>query len=430
MIQGISARAMLLYDQGRYDLAEEQTRHWLLDDPDDAHAHALLALCLLKRQDWGQSLREVTEAVRLGPDMAYTHYVAGHVLLAADRHAQALNAATIAIRLDSGIPAHHALVASIHLGKRRWRDALSAAETGLAIDPEHVECNNARAMALVKLGRRDEAGSTMRRTLALDPEDAFSHTNQGWTLLHDRKPDEAMRHFREALRIDPSLDWARAGIVEALKARNFIYRWMLAYFLFMSRLGHRAQWGILIGGYVGSRILSQLGETHPSLQPYTFPVVIAYVCFAILSWLAYPLFNLMLRINRMGRLALSAEQRIAANWVGGVLLIALLALIGHFVSGATILIDVALMSGLLAIPMAALFNSPRGWPQMIMGLAIASLAVIAAIHLWRMAEITGWGPSMLKRDWDKNELLSVYAKGILGATILGNIMGQASVKKG
>jgi hypothetical protein len=47
-----------------------------------------------------------------------------------------------------------------------------------------------------------------------------------------------------------------------------------------------------------------------------------------------------------------------------------------------------------------------------------------------MAEIAGWGPSILKKDWDKYELLSVYAKGILGATILGNIMAQASVKKG
>jgi tetratricopeptide (TPR) repeat protein len=430
MIQGISARAMLLYDQGRYDLAEEQTRRWLLDDPDDAQAHALLALCLLKRQDWGQSLREVTEAVRLGPDMAYTHYVAGHVLLAAGRHAQAMNAASIAIRLDSGVPTHHALAATIHLEKRRWRDALAAAETGLAIDPEHVECNNVRAMALVKLGRRAEAGSTMRRTLALDPEDAFSHANQGWTLLHDRKPDEAMQHFREALRIDPTLDWARAGIVEALKARNFVYRWMLAYFLFMSRLGHRAQWGILIGGYVGVRMLSQLGDTHPALQPYTLPVVIIYACFAILSWLAYPLFNLMLRIHRMGRLALSHEQRVAANWVGGVLLVALVALVAHFIVDATILIDVALMSGVLAIPTAALFNSPRGWPQMVMGLAIAGLIAIAATHLWRMAEIAGWGPSILKKDWDKYELLSVYAKGILGATILGNIMAQASVKKG
>jgi len=420
---------MLLYDQGRYDLAEEQTRHWLLESPDDAQAHALLALCLLKREDWGQALREVTEAVRLGPDVAYTHYVAGHVLLAANRYKEAMGAASMAVRLDTGAPSHHALVAAIHLARRQWRDALAAAETGLAIDPEHVESNNVRAMALVKLGRRAEAGNTMRQTLALDPEDAFTHANQGWALLHERKPDQAMLHFREALRIDPTLDWARAGIVESLKAKNFVYRWLLAYFLFMARLGTRAQWGIIIGGWLGSRILLHLGRTNPGFETYTLPIVIAYAVFAILTWLAYPLFNLLLRINPIGRLALSAEQRTAATWVGSVLLTALLALVGFFVFQRGILIDVALMAGLLAVPLAALFNSPKGWPQLVMALAILGLVGIAAAHIYQMSQHNGLGPSMLKKDYDQYELLSTYAKGILGATILGNLMAQATVRK-
>jgi len=72
----------------------------------------------------------------------------------------------------------------------------------------------------------------------------------------------------------------------------------------------------------------------------------------------------------------------------------------------------------------------RSNPQLVMGLAIAGLIIIAATHLWRMAEVAGWGSSMLKKDWDKYELLSVYAKGILGATIFGNVMARASVKKG
>lgn len=421
---------MLLYDQGRYDLAEEQTRHWLLESPDDAHAHALLALCLLKRQDWDQSLREITEAVRLGPDIAYTHYVAGHVLLAANRYKEALGAASMAVRLDAAAPSHHALVALVHLEKRQWRDALRAAETGLAIDPEHVECNNVRAMALVKLGRRAEAGDTMRQTLALDPEDAFTHANQGWTLLHQRKPDQAMQHFREALRIDPTLDWARAGIVESLKAKNFIYRWMLAYFLFMARLGSRAQWGIIIGGWVGSRILLQVGQTNPGFQAYTLPIVIAYAVFAILTWLAYPVFNLLLRINPIGRLALSPEQRTSATWIGSVLLVALLSLAGFFVFHRGILIDVALMSGLLAIPLSGLFSSPEGWPRLVMGAAIVGLIGLAVAHVYQMSQHNGLGPTMLKRDYDQYELLSVYAKGILGATILGNVMAQATVRKG
>ena len=38
-----------------------------------------------------------------------------------------------------------------------------------------------------------------------------------------------------------TLDWARVGMIEALKARNPVYRLLLLYFLWMSRLARRAR---------------------------------------------------------------------------------------------------------------------------------------------------------------------------------------------
>src|SRR5581483_7555851 len=127
--------------------------------------------------------------------------------------------------------------------------------------------------ALVKLGRKTEAASTIDGALQRDPENARSHANQGWTYLHRGEPKLAMVHFREALRIDPTLDWARAGMVEALKAHNVIYRWVLRYFLFMSRLNKQARWGILIGGYIGYRVALNVAQTNPTLAPYLWPIV-------------------------------------------------------------------------------------------------------------------------------------------------------------
>src|SRR4051812_22199289 len=98
-MQTVLTRAMLLYDQGRYDLAEEQARHHLTGEPDDGHAHALLALCLTRREDWTGAIREIGEAVRLAPTSAYTHYVAGHVSLAANRYESAMREAEAAVQL-------------------------------------------------------------------------------------------------------------------------------------------------------------------------------------------------------------------------------------------------------------------------------------------------------------------------------------------
>ena len=90
-------------------------------------------------------------------------------------------------------------------------------------------------------------------------------------------PLKAMEHFREALRLDPEMEWARAGIVEAMKARNFVYRWMLAYFLWMARLDSRVRWGLVIGAPGGEQPhLAAGGGRTPALAPLLLPILFAY----------------------------------------------------------------------------------------------------------------------------------------------------------
>ena len=107
-------------------------------------------------------------------------------------------------------------------------------------------------------------------------------------------PKKAAEHFREALRLDPQNDWARRGIIEALKARHFIYALMLKYFLWMARFSRGGQMGILLAAYFGNRILAGVAHANPNLAPWILPLRILYVAFALMTWLAYPLFNLCL----------------------------------------------------------------------------------------------------------------------------------------
>ena len=158
-------------------------------------------------------------AVHLGPDLPFPHYALAEVWLARNRLKASLAAVNEAIRLNPEDVHHFALLSRIHFGRSSWQAGLEAAEAGLAIDPESVPCTNLRAMCLVRLGRKAEAGATIDAALA-EPEIALTHANQGWTLLEQRKPQKAMEHFREALRIDPELEWARVGIVEAMKGRE------------------------------------------------------------------------------------------------------------------------------------------------------------------------------------------------------------------
>ncbi len=313
-------RAIVLFQQKRHDLAEKELRQLLAAEPHDAHAHALLALCMAHQNKLDEAIAEARQAVHLAPDFDFAHYAMARVLCDQDKETDAEAAIQEAIRLEPNGADNFALLAGIRYDLRRWEEALAAADQGLAADPEHVSCTNLRAMVLVKLGRRPEAKASLGTALSKDPDNATTHANQGWALLHDGEAHAAMEHFREALRLNPQQEWARQGILEALKARNIIYRWMLLYFLWMSRLSSRAQWGVIIGGYVAYRLLGGITKTNPELAPLLMPLMGLYLIFVILSWTAAPLFDLILRLDRFGRYALSREQIVASNWVGGCLL--------------------------------------------------------------------------------------------------------------
>src|SRR5262245_42168921 len=220
-------RAWLLFQQSRYDLAEAELAQVLAADPDDAAAHALRALCLNHRNKHVEATEAAERAIALAPGMALAHYALAMALLSRERLADAEKAAAMAIECEPENANHFSLLSLIRFNRRDWTGALEAADQGLQIDAEHSGCINARAMALGKLGRREEASEAIKGALARDPEDAFSHANEGWTALHASNPRKALEHFREALRLNPELDWARLGMVEALKARHLIYRLML-----------------------------------------------------------------------------------------------------------------------------------------------------------------------------------------------------------
>jgi tetratricopeptide (TPR) repeat protein len=315
-------RARLLLAQSRPADAERETLLALATQPDNPSALAVLALSRADQGKKEEALAAARDAIGLAPDEAYFLYVHGFVLHRLDREDEALAAAQEALRLAPDESDYFSLIAAIELARRNWMPALKAAEQALTLNPEHVNAANLRAMALVRLGRKEEATATVDHALHRAPENAFSHANQGWNCLHRNDPRRAQDHFREALRLDPTLDYAREGMLEALKARNPIYRAMLAYFLWIGSLSGKYQWAFIVGIFFGGRIIRSGAEKQPML----LPLVILFYAFIYLSWTAVPMFNLLLRFDRFGRHILTRDQRVATNWFGSFFVAALAAL--------------------------------------------------------------------------------------------------------
>jgi tetratricopeptide (TPR) repeat protein len=412
-------RGLHLYQQNRYADAEREFRQAVSNDPDDAYTRAMLGLALSQQERFDEAEREIAEALKIDPGFAFVHYA--HAIVLDDRHryAEAEKSVREAISMDPEVADFYALLAQVRLNQRNWPGALEAAETGLQLDSEHVGCTNLRAMALVNLGRKEEAGLTINAALARNPENSVTHANQGWALLHAGDHNRALEHFRESLRLDPENEWARQGIIEALKAQNFLYAWMLKYFLWMSRLSEQLQWVVILGGFLGMRILRAFSDSNPEWKPYVLPIQILYLIFVFLTWTADPLFNLLLRVNKFGRMVLNREEITASNWVGSFVGLALVCL-GLAAFGIKDFLFGAMVFGFSVVPLAAVFKCQPGWPRRAM---TGYTAVVAAsgIGMFTLLMFSG-GLSEENRVGAVVPLMIVFFGGVLLSGWVANIL--------
>jgi len=413
------ARAQLLYQQSRFDLAEQELRRLLGETPHDPGAHALLSMCLAQQQKLDAAQQEAEQAIVIAPDWAYPHYCRSIVLEHRNRFTEAEAAAREALVLEPLDPDYHARLAGTLFQQGKWQACLDACLEGLAHDAEHRQSGHLRTMALTKLGRQSEAVATVNEALGRAPHDALAHANKGWALLHQSQPREALVHFREALRIDPTLEYAQQGIVESLKARNPLYRWMLVYFLWMARLSDGARWGIILGGYLIMRVLRGAGRANPDLLPWITPILVLYFVFVLLTWFAYPLFNLLLRFNKFGWYALNRDQRSASNWFGACLAIFVGGLVAELAFRFPLGILVAGFAVGMALPLVTIFSCDVGWPRQMMTLFTAAMALVG------IAAIAGTAMQLAIAE----TLIMLFLFGFIATPWLANYLVTARAKR-
>lgn len=426
------ARASALIGQSRFDLAEPELRQGLAQDPDDGWGHAMLAICLSGTKKYKEATESARAAVGCAPDVSFSHYALAVVLHDRDRLDEGLAAIQEAIRLDPDEASYHTLQASILFQQRKWPAALEAAERGMAVDPTHTSCANIRAMALTQMGRRGEAHAALHAVLADEPEESITHANLGWNLLHQHQPGKALEHFREALRLDPKNEWARQGIVASLRAKNIVYGLMLRYFLWMSGLSPGVRWGLIIGAYLIFRMLGGTAKSNPEWAVFILPFLLLYLAFVYLSWVANPLFNLLLRLNRFGRMVLSGEEVQASNWIGGCLLGTVLFLASAVLFGSRLMAYAGLTFGLLVIPLAGTFSCVQGWPRRVMTLLTVAMAVCG----FASVGLDGFNACTRTTDDVRFSLMAIssltYGVFLMGAVLspwVANVLMSARVRK-
>ena len=372
-----SQHMALLFDQKRYDLAAEEARRVLASDPEDPVAHALLSLSLTNLDEFEEATWEAKAAVAAAPTLPLAHVALAAAMSERNRFSDARRAASEAIRLDPDDPDHHALLANVELMNRRWQAAYEATTRGLAIVADHAELLRARSVAAAHLGRLPEAQAASASSLRSIPDEPMALATQGYQQMHAGRFSDARATFTNTLQLDPTNQLARAGLIETIKATNPLYRVILTYFLWMSRLPRWQQFLVIFGGPAIFRSLRNAFRGNPETEWLLVPLVAVWLTIVLSTWLAGPLSNLALFLHPLGRHALGEDERFGASLIGGLVLIALLGL-GAWGLGADAGLFLAVAAAATALPTAGAFQAENGWPRWTLALFAVATAVAGA----------------------------------------------------
>jgi Flp pilus assembly protein TadD len=218
MSSPINRAHMLLFNFHRPELAEKELRRALAANPNDAHAHALLAYALGRQRRFVEAQSEARQAIHLAPEDPFTHRVRAWLKGLWGHTAEVDRAYREVLRLDPHNAFAHEALAHNFFIQDRLTEALDMADRGLAHDPQHVGCLNRRAQALAKLGRLEQAQEAIDTALRIDPADAESHATHGWIESLRRRTLHALQSCRMALELNPEDAETRAHLRALLLA--------------------------------------------------------------------------------------------------------------------------------------------------------------------------------------------------------------------
>ena len=304
------ARGRLLRGTGRNAEACTALGSAIEADPDRPEAY--LELALAKSEFPGKqvdSLGAIERAISIEPTSATYLGTKAFLLAIFDRPVDALAFYKRALELNP--TCHIALVAqaNAYTKLKDWLGAERAARQVLEIYPADIDGLNLLAQSLRNQDRIKECRVVIAQIFALTPNNAFGHGNAGFAAIKAGDPLRARQHFLQALRIEPESDFARIGLLQSLRERNWIYRInrkILIWFSNDSKLRKFifAMLALMTGGIFVAMLFLYL----------------------IVAVTLQPLSNFFLLFNPIGRRSLDQKERVRAltTGLGAILILGLL----------------------------------------------------------------------------------------------------------
>ncbi len=374
----ILSKIDILIQQQKYGEAERILRELLAKEPNNIYFLSLLAEVHLQQENFEVAEKIIENAIGQSPENSHLFFIKARIAIEQETYDMAEQNIEEAIRLAPYTADYYAFLAHIKLSRKQFAKALELANKALEIDAENLLGLNTRSSALLKLNKKEASFETIEGALKEDPNNPYTHTNYGWMLLEKGNHKKALIHFKEALQNDPNFEYAQSGLLEALKAGNPIYRLFLAYAFFMSNLTSKYQWGVIIGFYIGFRILRSIARNNQALEPYLTPLIIFLALVAFSTWVINPISNLFLRFNKYGQLLLDTKEKLSSNFVAGSFLLFILGIVLYLFTQDEKFMTITIYGFSMMLPFSVMFTpSKYKYSLLIYTVVMAFIGILA-----------------------------------------------------
>jgi tetratricopeptide (TPR) repeat protein len=327
-------RGVLLLGQNRPREALSFIQAAIAANPNAPQGYAELARCWNGiPAERAKSIAAINQAIGLAPNVSFYYGRKGWFLVCLQRFREAFVAAQAGLAINPACPQSLNALANAHTKMGKWKSAEQACLRILALDPNDGPGLNLLAQALRHQGRWKESRETVARLLAQMPNNAFGHANAGYAALAAGDHLRANEHFRESLRMDPHFELARRGLVQSLRARNWVIRLNFRIASFIHRPGTLLNVTAAFAGFIAliagaSCLASFLDNIYPKAGTILFVLIFAFGLFyAYLSVLIGLMQNFLLLFDPIGRHALTRLEKqkscvpaVALAIVGGFLI--------------------------------------------------------------------------------------------------------------
>lgn len=196
-------RAYLAFELHNYKLAESELKAQLAQDPGHPSALALLGACMVNTGRAKEAEKCAGDALVNMPDYAYAHYVMACARQAQGKTLEAEISIEEALKLSPDSPSYIVYLACLQ--PNHSKRALTLVKQALTLAPYHLGALKEYHRRLSDLGMKHDAEAVAVQMLALYPDDSTAHAQNAWMALEaPGKQDKALEHFQQALKLNPN----------------------------------------------------------------------------------------------------------------------------------------------------------------------------------------------------------------------------------